>query len=82
MTNVMHRFLIYLAIYFCLTRFGLSFSASSEAGVQLWQWFKSPWYGGMARALTTYQGDLNNCRSYTPASEDALKESSKHVRQK
>jgi hypothetical protein len=33
--------LIYLSIYFCLTYFGLSFSPSSEAGVQLQQWFKS-----------------------------------------
>jgi hypothetical protein len=35
MTNVIHKFLIYLYIYFCLTCFGLSFSPSSEAGVQL-----------------------------------------------
>jgi hypothetical protein len=35
MTNVMHKFLFYLFIYFCLTRVGLSFSPSSEAGVQL-----------------------------------------------
>jgi hypothetical protein len=34
-TNVMHRFFIYLSKYFCLTCFGLSFSSSSEAGVQL-----------------------------------------------
>jgi hypothetical protein len=32
MTNVMHNFLIYLSIYFCLTCFGLSLSPSSEAG--------------------------------------------------
>jgi hypothetical protein len=42
MTNVMHKFSIYLSIYFCLTCFGLYFCRSSEAGVQLWQWFKSP----------------------------------------
>jgi hypothetical protein len=51
MTNVMHKFLIYLSIYFCLTCFGLSFSPSSEASVQLRQWFKSPEYGVSARAL-------------------------------
>jgi hypothetical protein len=37
--------LINLSIYFCLTCFGLSFSPSSEAGVQFQQWFKSPGYG-------------------------------------
>jgi hypothetical protein len=31
----MHKFLIYLSIFFCLTCFGLSISPSSEAGVQL-----------------------------------------------
>jgi hypothetical protein len=45
MTNVMHKILIYLSIYFCLTCFGLSLSPSSEAGVQIRQWFKSPEYG-------------------------------------
>jgi hypothetical protein len=54
MTNVMHNFLIYLSIYFCITCFGLSFSPSSEAGLQLRQWFKSPAYGVSARALTPY----------------------------
>jgi hypothetical protein len=38
MTNVMHKFLIYLSIYFCLTCFGLSFSPSSKAGVQYKQY--------------------------------------------
>jgi hypothetical protein len=57
MTNVMHKFLIYLSIYFFLTYFGLSFSPSSEAGVQLRQWFKSPGYDVSARALTPYPGD-------------------------
>jgi hypothetical protein len=33
MTNVMHKFLICLSIYFCLTCFGLSISPSVEAGV-------------------------------------------------
>jgi preprotein translocase subunit SecG len=31
MANVMHKFLVYLSIYFCLTYFGLSLSPSSEA---------------------------------------------------
>jgi hypothetical protein len=39
-------------------------------------------YGVSARALTPYPGDLNHCRSCTPASEDGLKESPNHVRQK
>jgi hypothetical protein len=39
MTNVMHTFLIYVSIYFCLKFFGLSFSPSSGAGVQFsWVW--------------------------------------------
>jgi hypothetical protein len=43
----------------------------------------SPGYDVSARALTSYPGDLNHCRSFfTPASEDGLKESPKHVRQK
>jgi hypothetical protein len=42
MTYVMHKFLMYFTIYFFLTCFGLSFSTSSEAGVQLREWFKSP----------------------------------------
>jgi hypothetical protein len=36
----------------------------------------------MFRALTPYPGDLNHCRNCTPASEDGLKETPKHVRQK
>jgi hypothetical protein len=44
LTNVMHKFLIYLSIYFCLTCSGLSLSPSSEAGVQLRQWFKLKLY--------------------------------------
>jgi hypothetical protein len=55
----MHKFLIYLSIYFCLARFGLSFSLSSGAGVQLRQLFKSAGYGVSAWALTPYPGDLN-----------------------
>jgi hypothetical protein len=58
------------------------FYPSSEEGVQCRQWFKSPGYGVSARALTPYPGDLNHCRKCTPASEDGLKESPKHVRQK
>jgi hypothetical protein len=34
------------------------------------------------RALTPYPGDLNHCRSCTPATEDGLKESPKHARHK
>jgi hypothetical protein len=79
MTNVMHKFLIYLSIYFCLTCFGLSFSPFSEAGVQFRQWFKSPGYGDKNRVRTPYPGDLSHCRNCTPASEDGPKESPKHV---
>jgi hypothetical protein len=82
MTNVMHKFLIYLSIYLYITYFGLSFSPYSETGVQLWQWFKSPGYGVSALALTPYPRDLNHCQICTPASEDELKESPKHVIQK
>jgi E3 ubiquitin-protein ligase DOA10 len=58
MTNVMHKFLINLSIYFYLTGCGLSFSPSSEAGVQFWQWFKSAGYGVSTQAVTPYPGDL------------------------
>jgi hypothetical protein len=68
MINIMYKFLIYLSIYFCLTCFGLCLSPSSEAGVQIRQWF--------------HPGDLNHCRNCTPASEYGLKENLKHVRQK
>jgi hypothetical protein len=60
MTNVMHKILIKLFIYFCLTCFGLSFSPPSEAGVQIRQWFKTPGYGVSAWALTPYPGDFNH----------------------
>jgi hypothetical protein len=53
----------YLSIYYCLTCFGLSFSPSSETGVQLRQWFKTLGYGVSARALTPYPRDLNHCRN-------------------
>jgi hypothetical protein len=68
--------LFYLSIYFYLTCFGLPFSPSSEAGVQLQQWFKHAGYGVSA------SGDWNHWRSCTPAYEDGLKESPKQVRQK
>jgi hypothetical protein len=58
MTNVTHKFLIYLSIYFCPTCFGLTFSPSSEAGVEFRQWFKSPEYGVSARVLTPFSGDM------------------------
>jgi hypothetical protein len=74
--------LFYLSIYFCLTCFGLNFSQSSKAGVQLRQWFKSPGYGVGAQALPPYPGDLNHCQNCTPAFENGLKESPKHARQK
>jgi hypothetical protein len=53
MTNVIHKVLIYLSVYFCLTCFRLSFSPSSEVDVQLRQWFKSLGYGASARAALT-----------------------------
>jgi hypothetical protein len=62
MTNVIHKFLIYLSIYFCFACFGLSFSPSSEAGVQLRHWFKSPGYGVSALAPTPY---TTPCTKYT-----------------
>jgi hypothetical protein len=55
MNKVMHKFLIYLSIYFYLTCFGLPFSPSSEADVQLRQWFKSPGSGVSARAAKYLQ---------------------------
>jgi hypothetical protein len=82
MTNVMRTFLIHLSIYFCLTCFGIYFSPSSEAGVQLRQWFKSPGYGVSAPGTNTIPSRLETRRSCTPASEDGLKEIPKHVRQK
>jgi hypothetical protein len=56
--------------------------STSEAGLQRRQWFKSPGYGVSARELTPYAGNLNNCQSCTPASEDGLKEIPKHIRKK
>jgi hypothetical protein len=82
MTNAMHKFLIYLSIYFCLTCLGLSFSPSSEAGVQIRQWFKSPGYGVSVRARMELCTALESRRSCTPAFEDGLKESPKPVSQK
>jgi hypothetical protein len=38
--------------------------------------------GESAWVLTPFSRGLNHCRNYTPASEDGLKESPKHVRQK
>jgi hypothetical protein len=45
----MHKFIDLLTS--ALRVSGLSFSPSSEAGVQLRQWFKSAGYGVSARAL-------------------------------
>jgi hypothetical protein len=81
MTNVMHKFLI-LAIYFSLTCFRLFFSPSSDAGIQFWQWFNPPEYEVSTRALTPYSGGMNHCQNCIPASEDGLKESPKHVRER
>jgi hypothetical protein len=78
----MHKFLIYASNHFYLICFGLSFNPSSEAGVQLRQWFKYTGYGVSARALTPYPGDLNHCRNCTPASADGLKESRKNISHK
>jgi hypothetical protein len=78
----MYKFLIYLSIYFYLTCFELSFSPYSEAGVQLWQWFRFHGYGVSARALKPLPGDSNQCQSCTPFSENGLKESLKYVMQK
>jgi hypothetical protein len=62
--------------------FGLSFSASLEAGVQLRQWFKFSGYGVSAWMLTPYSEELNYYRSCTPASEGGLKGSPKYVTQR
>jgi hypothetical protein len=58
----MHKVLIYLAIYFCLTCFGLSFRPSSEAGVQFWQWSNPSDYGFSARAAAWW----DNIPTITP----------------
>jgi hypothetical protein len=73
MNNVMHKFFIYLSIYFCLTCFGLSFSPSSEPGVQFRQWFSSPGYGASALALTPYLGDFADVAEIQEAVTDELK---------
>jgi hypothetical protein len=49
----------------------------TQDNTEIQQWFKSAGYG-----VSTDPADLNHCRSCTPASEDRLKESPKHVRQK
>jgi hypothetical protein len=72
MTNVMHKFLIYLSIYFRLTCFGLSISPSSEAGVQRRQ----------RAGADTIPSWLKPLPKLYSASEDGLIESPKHVGQK
>jgi hypothetical protein len=62
----MHKFLIYLSIYFCLTCFGLSFSPSSEAGLQIREWFKSPGYGASARALHQLVYYVGHYKNFIP----------------
>jgi hypothetical protein len=71
--------IIYLLLSYMFRAF---FYPSSETGVQLLQWFKSLGYGVSVRVRTPYPGDLNHCRSCTPASEYGLTEIQKHVRQK
>jgi hypothetical protein len=73
-----HVFTLFIYLLL-LTCFGIYFRPSSEAGVQFQQCFKSPVYGISTRVLTQYPRDLNHCRNCTPASEDGLKESPKHV---
>jgi preprotein translocase subunit SecG len=80
MTKVLHKFLIYLTICFCLKCLGLSFSQSSVAGVQFCQWFNPPEYAVSARVLTVYSGGLNHRQICTSVYEDGLKERPKHVR--
>jgi hypothetical protein len=70
---------IYLLLPYMLR---LSFSPSSDAGVQFRQWFKSPGYGVRGRVLTPVPGVVNHWRNCTPTLEDGLKESPKHVWQK
>jgi hypothetical protein len=59
----------FLSVYFYLICFGLSFTTSA--------WLKSPGPGA-----DTIPKGLEPRRNYTPASEDGLKESPKHVTQK
>jgi hypothetical protein len=84
MKNVIHAFLVYLftsalhvsgSLLANLQRQVYNFgSGSSLLGTVS--------ASGLVRALTPYPGDLNHSRSCTPASEDELKESPEHVRQK
>jgi hypothetical protein len=62
MTNVMHKFLTHLSIYFCLICFGLSFSPSSEAGVQLRQWFQVSWARYQRPGADNIRGRLETFR--------------------
>jgi hypothetical protein len=75
----MHKLLIYLSIYFCLTCFGLSFSPSSDEGAQFRQGFQSPGYGISTQAriellfhpgpgADTIRRRLEPRRSFRPAS--------------
>jgi uncharacterized membrane protein len=78
MTNVKHKLLIFRSIYlfiyvftFVLHVSGFLLAHLQRRGVNVG-----------ARARSPYPGDLDHCRSCAPASEDGLKESPKHVRQK
>jgi hypothetical protein len=65
MTNVMHMHLIYLSVYFCITCFGLSFSPSSEAGVQLlkrqvYNFYRGRFTTSSGAGLQLLQGQVYN----------------------
>jgi hypothetical protein len=65
MTNLMHRLLIYL--------FTSALHVSGFLLTHLQRQVYNFSNGSIARALTPYPGDLNHCRSCTPASEGRLK---------
>jgi hypothetical protein len=73
MTSVMHKFLIYLFT-----------PALHVSGLDLAHLQRQVYNFGSGSSLLgiQYEGDLNHCRSCTPAFEDGLKESPNHVRQK
>jgi hypothetical protein len=79
MTNVMHKFLIYLTIYFCLTCFKLSFSHLQR---QVYNFGSGSTFLSMLSVPPATDTIPKRLKSCTPASEDELKESLKHARQK
>jgi hypothetical protein len=84
MTNVMHKFLIYFIYLFTsalhVSGFLLAHLQREEYNIGIGS--RYPVAVVSARVLTPHPGDLNRCRSCTPASEDGLIERPKHVRQK